>query len=132
MKIRTSIILIKVIFLFVLFNSCISLESCNEPLIHGKYSNHRNDGAINYIEIKPDGTYTLYYKEYEFIDISEGEWEFVDDPYCKIRVKNWKNFNEKGLDYEEIRSTIFYVSGNYLNRTPDGNTSTSFRKDSTD
>lgn len=83
---------------------------------------------INYLILNEDGSYYHYYNENGVALSSSGEWKKIDDPYCKISVTNWENYNEKGLNYE-VFGSIFYINGDYLDRTPDGESLESFKKE---
>lgn len=113
--------------LLLSLNSCISFRGCNDDII-GKYYVVKKGEFINYLILKEDGNYYHYYKENGIELSSSGKWKKIDDPYCKISVSNWENYNEKGLEYETFGS-IFYINGNYLDRTPDGENWESFKKE---
>lgn len=81
----------------------------------------------NYLILNENGNYYHYYKENGVEKSSSGTWEKVDDPYCKIRLTNWENYNEKGLSYN-VRGSIFYINGDYLDTSPDGEDLDSFKK----
>jgi len=126
----------KPIFIYILtlilflFEGCISFRGgCNEDIEGRYFSERKAKNIINYLDLKKDGTYYHYYKEDNVEVNCSGKWEKVNDPYCKIRLYNWKNFNVKGLNFEYFKRTIFYINNQYLDRTPDGNSLESFKKE---
>lgn len=113
--------------LVFLLNSCLSLRTCHDN-IEGRYYIENKNNGINYLDIFKNGTYSHHIKKDGKQISSSGNWEIIDDPYCKIRLFKWENYNEKGLSYEKRKSTILYINGNYLDTTPDGNDLDSFKK----
>ncbi len=111
---------------FVL-HGCINLNRCNENII-SKYYCYNNKDAINYIEFWENGEFIHVFEKGEHKLVDTGKWEFSKNGYCQILLSNWKNFNEKGEDYEEFGNGILFINGTYLDVTPDGPSSNSFEK----
>ena len=109
------------------FQCCLDLRSCDKD-ISGKYYSTSNDNTVNYLDINEDGTYYHFYKKKDIELINKGTWEKSDDGYCKIKLKNWKNFNEMGV-YQEFIFGLLYINGDYLDVTQDGTSSTSFKRE---
>ena len=111
-----------------MLQGCLDLRSCDKDL-SGKYYCNHDENSINYLELKKNGTFYHYYKN-ENVELSnEGSWKKSNDGYCKIELKDWKNFNEKGGAYEEFMLGLLFINGNYLDISPDGESSTSFKKE---
>jgi len=120
--------LIIAVFFSLLTQSCLNLRSCKEDL-EGKYFCYNDKTAINYLIIRKDGTFYHYYNNGEIELHDNGTWKKNDDGYCKIELSQWKNFNEKGTDYEDFMSGLLFINGSYLDIGPDGESSTSFIKE---
>lgn len=118
---------ILIFFFSLTMQSCLDLRSCDKELSEKYYCNHEKD-SVNYLELKKNGTYYHYYKKGEVELANEGSWTKSNDGYCKIELKGWKNFNEKGVDYENFMLGLLFVNGDYLDISPDGESSTSFKK----
>jgi hypothetical protein len=114
------------LILFI-FNSCFDLSSCNSD-ISGKYFCYNDKEAINFIDINENGTFFHSYKKGTIELISKGTWEKSIDGYCYIELSEWKNFNEEGKKFKEFGNGILYIDGDFLNISPDGESSTSFSK----
>ena len=114
-------------FFSLVFQGCLDLRSCNKD-ISGKYYSKGDDGTVNFLDINENGTYYHFYKKNDIELINKDTWEKSDDGYCKIKLKNWKNFNEMGA-YQEFIFDFLYINGDYLDVTPDGTSSTSFKRD---
>ncbi|MFI2744350.1 hypothetical protein ACG2LH_16565 [Zhouia sp. PK063] len=112
----------------VLSQSCLDLSSCNKDL-KGKYYCNREEGSINYLELKQNGKYYHYYKNGKVELFNEGYWQKSKDGYCVIELEGWKNFNEKGVNYKDFIESILFVNGNYLDVSPDGESSSSFKRE---
>jgi len=107
--------------------SCIDLRSCPKNF-SGKYVCENNPKAINYLTLNPNGTFFHFYKENNIILTDKGTWKKSEDGYCYIDLSNWKNFNELGQDFKVYGNGILYGSEEYLDISPDGKSSTSFKK----
>lgn len=119
------------IFLFIIvsfiFKGCIDLRPCAKS-IEGKYYCDRNDKAINFLEIRDDGTFLHYYKEKDIELFHNGTWKRNSDGYCLIELNEWKNYNQEGKNYREFGNGILFINGDYLDISPDGESSSSFKK----
>ncbi|MBG42990.1 MAG: hypothetical protein CL530_03380 [Aequorivita sp.] len=127
MKFR-KILMLSSLIIFFTFQSCLNLRQCNEVFAH-RYLCKNNSNAINYLDINADGTFLHIYEEGDVKLKNSGTWEKNEDGYCYIELSDWKTFNEKGLNYEDYNNGILYINGDYLDMSPDGNSSTSFIKD---
>jgi hypothetical protein len=116
------------IFLLIIFQSCLDLRTCSENLT-GKYICENNQKAENYLLINDDGTFLHYYKENGKTFEDKGTWKKSDNGYCEIEFSNWKNFNELGENYVQFGNGILWISGENLDIGPDGESSTSFKRD---
>ncbi len=114
-------------FSSLVFQGCLDLRSCDKD-ISGKYYSKGDDNTINYLDINKDGTYYHFCKKNDIELINKGTWEKSSDSYCKIKLKNWKNFNEMGV-YQEFIFGLLYINGDYLDLTQDGTSSTSFKRE---
>ena len=112
----------------LIFQSCLNLRPCNEDFAH-RYICENNSMAINYLHINPDGTFVHTYQEGDIMLTNSGTWEKNKDGYCYIELSDWKSYNEKGLNYEEYNNGILFINGDYLDMSPDGESSTSFITD---
>ena len=119
------IVLLIIIPLILL--SCLNLRSCPEK-ISGKFICENNPSAENYLLLNIDGTFEHYYKEEDIVLTQNGTWKRSNDGYCKLEFSEWNNYNEKGIDFEELRNGLFWINGEYLDMSPDGDSSTSFEK----
>lgn len=120
----------KILIVFIsilLFQSCLNLRTCSQNL-SGKYICNNNPKAINYIEIKDDGTFLHYYKKNNVVLTDEGTWVKSNNGYCEIELSEWKNFNELGEKFETFGNGILWINDKYLDISPDGNSSSSFEK----
>ncbi|SHF04014.1 hypothetical protein SAMN05444377_10368 [Flavobacterium fontis] len=122
--------LFRLIFLLfaLLLNGCIDINNCNYN-ISGKYFCSKDDKAINFIDLNVNGTFLHYYKKGTIILTSRGTWEKSTNGYCYIELSEWKNFNEEGENFKEYGNGILYINDNFLDISPDGNSSSSFRKE---
>ena len=111
----------------LLFQSCLDLRTCSRDL-SGKYICKNNPKAINYLEIKDDGTFLHYYKNGTIVLTDKGTWVKSNDGYCEIEFSEWKNFNEFGEKFETFGNGILWINDKYLDISPDGNSSPSFEK----
>lgn len=120
----------KILIFFIsilLFQSCLDLRTCSQNL-SGKYICNNNPNAINYIELKDDGTFFHYYKEDNVVLTDKGNWVKSNDGYCEIELSEWKNFNELGGKFQTYGNGILWINDKYLDISPDGNSSSSFEK----
>ena len=111
----------------LLFQSCLDLRTCSQDL-SGKYICKNNPKAVNYIELKDDGTFLHYYKNGNVVLTDKGTWMKSNDGYCEIELNEWKNFNELGDKFETFGNGILWINDKYLDISPDGNSSSSFEK----
>jgi hypothetical protein len=111
----------------ILVQSCFDLRNSPENL-SGKYICENNQKAENYLLLNDDGTFLHYYKENDKTFEDKGTWKKSDNGYYEIEFSNWKNFNEAGKNFEEFGNGILWISGSNLDIGPDGESSTSFRK----
>lgn len=121
--IKTSICILSLI----LFQSCLDLRTCSENL-SGKYICENNKKAENYLLLNENGTFLHYYKQNDKTFEDKGIWKKSKNGYCEIEFSNWKNFNELGENYHDFANGILWISGDYLDNGPDGESSTSFKK----
>ena len=118
------------IFVFIstiLFQSCLDLRTCSQDL-SGKYTCNNNPNAINYLELKNDGTFFHYYKEGSVVLTDKGTWVKSNDGYCQVELSEWKSFNELGGKFQTFGNGILWINDKYLDISPDGNSSSSFEK----
>lgn len=127
MKSRKILILLLAITALT-FQSCLNLRTCNEDIAH-RYVCENNSNAINYIDINSNGTFIHTYEEGDVKLTNSGTWEKNKDGYCYLELSDWKTYNEKGLNYEDYNNGILYINGDYLDMSPDGDSSTSFIRD---
>jgi hypothetical protein len=117
-----------IIFIFILlFQSCLNLRTCSQNL-SGKYICNNNPNAINYLELKDDGTFFHYYKDDNVVLTDKGTWLKSNDGYCEIELSEWKSFNELGAKFETLGNGILWINDKYLDISPDGNSSSSFER----
>ena len=119
--------LIAFYFSCIILNGCINLSKCDSNVI-GKYYCYNHNDAINYIEFHENGDFEHVFEKGKYRLIDKGKWELSKNGYCQILLNNWKNFNEKGENYEELGNGILFINDNSLDMTPDGPSSTSFEK----
>ena len=117
------------IFSFVITTilGCLDLRTCNKSLV-GKYICENNPKAENYLVLNSDRSFTHYYKEGNVELTDTGTWKKSEEGYCTIELSNWKNFNEKGLNYSKFGNGILWISYEYLDNNPDGENSESFKR----
>jgi hypothetical protein len=113
-------------FVFIL-NSCLDLNNCKSN-ISGKYYCNNDKNAINFIDLKDNGTFLHYYKKGTIELSSEGSWKKNTNGYCYIELSEWKSFNEDGEKFKVFGNGILYINNDYLDISPDGNSSNSFLK----
>jgi len=118
--------LITGLLIIILTAGCMNLRPCNKD-ITGIYYTYNNPTAENYLILTKDSTFYHYYKNEQQKLMDSGKWNF-NKKYCYIEFNQWKNFNEKGTDYEEFGNYILFVNGKYLDIGPDGESSKSFIK----
>lgn len=116
------------IFTVVLMQAC-GIKSCD--FLFCRYYNNSDDKAINYLDIKDNGTYLHYYKKNSIEFSQEGTWKKAKDENCIIEFKNWKSYNERGKNYEDYEVYLLFINGHYLDNSPDGNSSSSFENQKT-
>lgn len=126
MSIKNKIYYIAILLLLI--QGC-SFKPCEKKLV-GRYNNLYDSNAINYLDLNADGTYYHYYKKDKIILSVKGNWEKIDKPNCSISLKNWENYNEKGLDYDKFAHYVLIVNGDCLNPGFDGDVYSSFKKGS--
>jgi len=121
------------ITIFLILESCLSFRSCDWNKLAGRYYCYNNNEAINWLDIKKDGTFQHYYKEGDIKLSHSGTWKKSEKGNCAIEIGDWKTFNEKGKDYELLGSMYLWITDNYyLDIGPDGESSTSFEKSKED
>ena len=113
------------LILIFFFQSCLDLRTCNKNL-DGEYVCKNNPEAENYLVLRDNGTFLHYYKENNLEFTDTGTWKKSSSGYCTIEFSNWKTFNESGKDYKELGNGILWISGQYLDIGPDGESSVSF------
>lgn len=113
---------------FCVFQSCLDLRTCSTNL-SGKYICENNSNTINYLKLNEDGTFLHYYKQNDIILKDSGTWQKSEDVYCTIELSNWKNFNDLGNNYHDFGNGILWINREYLDISPDGESSTSFKKE---
>jgi len=118
----------KYFFLSFSFFLILGCSTCSNKNLSGKYYKKVDAGTINYIELKINGDFLHYYSNSDTILLHKGRWELDTKGFCIIEFDEWKNFDEKGVNFERYGNNIFYVNGNYLNHSPDGNDLSSFKK----
>ena len=116
---------ILLIAIFLAFNNCSLKRSCNFS-VTGKYLCHKFDDAYIFLEIKKDGSYIQIFRDKSSNLSNKGTWKKED---CLIRLRKWKDYNEKGADYEDYELGILFIRDQFLNITPDGYTTDSFVKE---
>ncbi|WP_348800601.1 hypothetical protein [Flavobacterium adhaerens] len=122
-------LIIESIFILFMFSYCKNLSECNKNIV-GRYYCYNDGKAINYIDINEDGTFIHCFKKSSVELKSTGTWSINKDGYCYIELSEWKDFNEKGENFKEFGNGILYSDGEYLNISPDGESSNSFKKKS--
>jgi len=110
-----------------IIQGCLDLRNCSSD-IKGRYYCYNNEKAINWLDIKKDGTFSHYYKEDTLNFSHHGTWKMREKSNCVIEFDSWKSFNEDGKNYEKYGSNFLYKSSNYLDISSDGSSSTSFEK----
>jgi len=123
--VKLTILLVIAIFSF---KSCINLNSCNKDFF-GRYYCNNIEGFTNYLDLNNDGSFSHYFKN-DTIEITNfGQWEKTNDGYCTIELRKWKTFNQDGVNYEIYNNKFLYINRDYLDMGPDGESSTSFKKE---
>lgn len=122
---------IAILFLIIIcgFTSC-------QKEVSGKYYNIEDEKALHYIDFKEDGTFFHYYKKGSVERSHSGKWTQEDN---KINIFNWEEYSYdylkviSGMGKVEFGTTlgnqIFWISGTFLNTTPDGNSPGSYIKE---
>lgn len=124
---RIYIVLLVIVISFF-SKSCMKLNSCNKDFL-GRYYCNNFEGFTNYLDLNNDGSFSHYFKN-DTIEITNfGQWEKIDDGYCTIKMRKWKTFNQDGINYEIYNNKYLYINGKYLDIGPDGESSTSFKKE---
>jgi hypothetical protein len=119
---------IVIVFLSILlFQSCLDLRTFSQDL-SGKYICKNNSKAVNYLEIKDDGTFLHYFKKGNVVLTDKGTWVKSNDGYCEIELSEWKNYNELGEKFKTFGKGILWINDKYLDISPDGNSSSSFER----
>lgn len=108
--------------------SCLNLRSCNKDVI-GRYYCYNNEKATNYLDLNKDGTFFHFYKEGDLELSHSGTWQKSDNGYCQIEFSEWNSYNRQGLNFKEYGNGILFINGDYLDISPDGESSTSFIKE---
>lgn len=121
-------ILFYLFLILVIAQGCINLRTCNDDL-EGKYYCEHQDNATNYLILNQDRTYLHFYKKGNIELSTKGVWSKSTDGSCTIRLKDWENYNESGVNYEDYVFGLLYINGDYLDISPDGNSSSSFKKE---
>ena len=122
-----SYLLSSIICICFLADSCVSLRSCDSDL-SGRYYCNNDNNAVNYLDINKDGTYLHFFKKESIELTSKGTWKKVDDSYCKIELEDWRDYNVNGENYEDYILALLFINGGYLDISPDGDSSNSFKK----
>jgi hypothetical protein len=121
------------VLLFIL-QGCLDLRPCPKKKLDivARYYSYNNARALNWLDLKKDGTFSHYYKE-DTIQLSHhGTWNQSKKNGCLIEFDSWKTFNEDGKNYQKYGNGLLWISYNYLDIGPDGESSTSFEKSSED
>lgn len=127
MKKHFNIIVLSLILLFSLFLKSCFLNNCPDQIKIGKYYSRQDTTVVNYLELKPNGSFVHYYKEGKKELKHSGKWKRSKDDDCIIQFIDWRDFNKKGLKYRDLALGMLYINGDYLDDTPDGETNTSFK-----
>ncbi len=125
MKIR--LILFLNILLVLTLQGCLDLRECPKDVV-GKYKCSNDNNASNYLTLKSDGTFEHSYEKNDLVLIDKGTWNISDDNNCVLELSNWKTYNEDGADYSAYANGILFLGYEYLDMTPDGYNSNSFKK----
>lgn len=112
----------------LIFQSCLNLQPCSQNITH-RYICKNNSEAVNYLDINTDGTFVHTYLEGDVILTNHVTWQKNKEGHCYIELSEWKSYNEKGLNYEDYDNGILFINGDYLDMSPDGESSTSFVTD---
>lgn len=122
------------IFLVFILQSCLDFRPCHykKTDIVARYYCYNNENAINWLDLNKDGTFSHYYKEGTIQLSHHGTWKRDKKSNCIIKLREWKTFNEDGKEYELLGGSDFFISYNYLDIGPDGESSTSFKKSNED
>ena len=125
----------KVYILFFIFSIILGysyLNNCNS--LPGRYYCYNNENAINWLDIKTDGTYVHYfYDKNKDIKLSNsGTWRINADDKCLVELDHWKSFNIEGINYKLYMFVYLHINNKYLDTGPDGENNTSFKKSDED
>tara|TARA_B100001765_G_scaffold46201_1_gene26758 strand:+ start:54 stop:461 length:408 start_codon:yes stop_codon:yes gene_type:complete len=115
------------IILYFSSTSCFFLRDCSND-VYGKYVLINNPEAENYLILRRNGTFEHFYSEQNIVLKNEGNWKKSNDGYCVLEFDEWKDYNEKGMNYEEYGNYVLWINGDYLDITPDGTSPNSFKR----
>lgn len=100
----------------------------SKPNYCGKYINDDDKEVINYLEIYEDHTYLHYYKKGNIVLSQKGKWKLSNKSYESIKLFDFCNYNEEGLNFKKFGIYFFIKEGKYLNSGFDGNVRGSFEE----
>ncbi|MEW5675602.1 hypothetical protein ABGT15_04760 [Flavobacterium enshiense] len=123
---------ILVVISLIFFTAC----APNRESLIGKYYNVEDEKAVHYVDFKEDGTFFHYYKKDTVQRSHSGEW-FLEEN--KINIYDWEEYSYEYLKIisgmgevkfgSKLANQIFWISGSYLNTTPDGSNPGSYIKE---
>ena len=64
-----------ILFLVLIFQSCLDLRSCDFNKLHGRYYCYNNEKTLNWLDLKKDGTFSHYYKQGSIELSHHGTWK---------------------------------------------------------
>ena len=113
---------LKSFLLFFVTISCIP----DKKEMAGRYDCNRGN-IINYLDLNENGTFYHFFQQDSIKLESRGKWDVVNDNgYHVVEFDNWKDFNEKGIEFKEYSRGLLFINGKYLDVTPDGDDYDSF------
>lgn len=108
--------------------SCLGITLCPEE-ISGKFVCKNNLEAENYLLLNDDGTFEHVYKLEHKVLTHKGTYTKRSDmDNCVLEFTEWNNYNEKGENFSELGNAYFMLNGKYLEKYPDGDSSSKFEK----
>lgn len=117
--------IVLIILISLIISSCSTCLS--EKEFNGKYYSQK-EGVESYVEIQKDGKFTHFYSKGKLTLKHSGTWKKDKKGYCHLEFNEWKNFEEKGKDFEILGNQILFLNGKYLDHSPDGESLSSFVK----
>lgn len=126
-ELNKNILFLILILSFSLVSGCMNLESgCSNIQIGSQYICIKSEYTVKLKFIDSNRYELIYQDSKDNVLKHQGTWESINDGFCKVKFDDWLNFNEKGLNIDNLAFSYLIIQGNNLNVGFDGTSDTSF------